>query len=107
MELDGQEIIYEGNVVGAFTIKRERPAFQCLTRPDGKANCGYFFQIQVDVSAEGLDKSTAKQLVFNALGAKRVDYLTIEERVPLESGGYEIPNFDGRVYIRRDRSLLL
>ncbi len=84
-DLDGREILYKDTKAGTIHV-REEPFPQCTYKTDGHQDCGFFYQIEVDIESKDIDMQTAIQLVQEAAHGRRVDYFELQEQVKVEDG---------------------
>lgn len=93
--LEGKEILYKGNKIGTVHVTKDLFP-QCVYKADGHMDCGFFYQIEIDLDAKDLDMQKAIDLVQEAIGGQKIDYLEIQEQVPDKKpsphsiGGYSI-----------------
>ena len=84
--LEGKNVESNGVKVGTFHVKNVNAFGQCIYTADGKPDCGFFFQIEINVRAGDLDLESATELVKTALENQKIDYLQIQEQVPSDFG---------------------
>ena len=107
-ELNGKKITYNGKETGVLNVAPE--AFpQCLFAINGRSMCGWFYQIKADLTSKGLDKSTAKDIILNAIDDNiKIDYMCIESLKPLKDGGWELVEEEtvDTTLIKKNKSIL-
>jgi hypothetical protein len=106
--LNGKKITYNGEEIGVLRVMAEALP-QCLFAINGSPMCGWFYQIEADLTSKGLEKSTAKNIILNAIDDNiKIDYMCIETRKSLKDGGLSIEEEEtiDTTLIKRDKSIL-